>query len=79
MRLGHLVSPQPVQLEMGSVERFIGNQQQSHPVALFHGADHIAFFIEQEGGHLDRQLHHHPPGAILHCLFLNQSQHAQGQ
>ena len=48
-------------------------------VARIDGGDVFALLVEQEGGHVDRQLGDHVPGLLLHGLFLDQSQHGQGE
>ncbi len=48
-------------------------------VTQLDGAHVVALFVEQEGGHIDRDLHVHGAGVLLHCLLLEDAQDVQGR
>ena len=48
-------------------------------VAVLDLADYGALFVEQEGGHIDRDLRQHAPGLLLHALLFDEAQHGQSK
>ena len=55
----------------------VGHDEHMQVVALFDGGQLRALFVEQEGGHVHRQLHGDPLGVLLHGLFFQQAQDGQ--
>ena len=56
----------------------IRNQDDVHIQTLFHRKQLGAFFIQQEGGDIDRHLCAYFAGVVFHCFFLNDAQNVQG-
>ena len=56
----------------------IGNQQNGNLVAQFDGLDVLTFFVQQERGDIDRHLHMHGGGVVLHRFFFKDTQDVQG-
>jgi len=64
------------------VRRFqvaIGDEDDVDPVAGLDGVEDAPLFVQQESGHINRQLRDHLAGFVLHGLFLDDPQHREGQ
>ena len=55
----------------------VWNQDDVHIQALLHRKQLGAFFVQQEGGNIDRNLCMHFAGVVFHCFFLNDAQNVQ--
>ena len=72
-----IVVTQALELVVGRLDVLIGNQDDLDLDPRFELGDLGPFFIEQIGGHLDRNLGMHGGGVFLDRLLLNHPQHVQ--
>ncbi len=67
----------PLELVLGCFEVAVGNQDDADIMPFLDIRDHLPFFVEQEGRHLDRQLGIHPTGVLFERLFFDDAQDRQ--
>ncbi|VTY36367.1 Uncharacterised protein [Xylophilus ampelinus] len=67
-----------LELVVRRLQRLVGHHQHVHALLQLDLGDLGALLVQQEGGHLDRHLHVHCGGVVLHGLFLNDPQDLQG-
>ncbi|EDT07773.1 hypothetical protein BgramDRAFT_5354 [Paraburkholderia graminis C4D1M] len=72
-----VVVTQAFQLVMRRVQMLVRHQHDVDLEARLDLVDFRAFFVQQEGGHLDRHLAMDRRGVFLHRFFLNDPQHLQ--
>ena len=76
---GGLVIANPFHLEMRGFQILVGDDDHTHVMRIFNGAQGFAFFVQQVGGHGHRYLGLDLAGALLHDLFFDQAKDAQRQ
>ena len=74
-----LVVANALDLEVRGFQVGVGDNQHAHFVDAFDFPQYRALLVEQVGGHGHRHLGLDLPGALLHYLFLDQAEDAQGQ
>ena len=74
-----LVVTDALHLEVRGFQIGVGNHQHAHFVDAFNFPQHRTLLVEQVGGHGHRHLGLDFPGALLHHLFFDQAENAQGQ
>ncbi len=77
--VGQILATDALDTVVGGIQMLVGNEDHVDVVALFHFGNRLAFLVEQEGGHFDRQLCLHPPGVFLQGFFLDDAQDGKGQ
>ena len=74
----HVVSAHAGDFVVRVFQAGVGNQENGNVQPLFHAEEFGAFFVEQEGGDINRHLHVHFAGVVFHGGILNQAQNVQG-
>jgi hypothetical protein len=74
-----ILGTDPFDTEVRGLQVRIGEQQDVDPLALFDAKNGIALFVQQEGGHVHRQLRQDALGVLLHGLLLQDAENGEGQ
>jgi hypothetical protein len=78
-QLAEVLGANALDAVIGGFEILVGQDNELHILPFLDRLDGASLFVQQEGGHAERQLGEDPLRAVLHRLFFDDAKNRQGQ